>query len=168
MFDRFDTENYVSFEMAVNEAMRNVTLEIHSVDLIDLASFIHTENFANLADIISSASELYFKPDALMFSYSADVKLDWFGCPMVSLDLELHESNIDIFFSLKIDAFSSYIKFKHAAFNEKPLRAHDDMQAFQSALEKAKLVRHIVQTDAPEWTQVFKPAVENLKLISFR
>jgi hypothetical protein len=164
----YSATNYSKYELDMNDAMRDVALEIRSVDLLDLASFIHAQNFANVGDIINSASELYFKPGALMFSYSAEVKLDWFGCPMIALDLELHESGVDIYFELKIDAFSSYIQFKHAAINEKPLRVLEDAEIFRQALDKAKTVRDFGRFKTLEWSQVFKPSVQYGKLISSR
>jgi hypothetical protein len=168
MLDQCNGENYAAFELLMNEAMRDVALEIRSVDLLDLASFIHAQNFANLGDIIHSAVELYFKPKALMFSYSADVNLDWFGCPMITLDLELHQSDVDVYFALKIDAFSSYIKLKHAALNQRPLCVVEDSDKFKSALNKARTLKTASNPNPLQWAQVFKPAVDHLKLISFR
>lgn len=164
----YSSASYSQFELEMNDAMRDVALEIRSVDLLDLASFIHAQNFANVGDIINSASELYFKPGALMFSYSADVKLDWFGCPMIALDLELHESGVDIYFELKIDAFSSYIQIKHAAVNGKPLRIPEDAEIFRLAIDKAKTVRNFGRFKTLEWSQVFKSSAHFSKLTSSR
>ncbi|MGB8314556.1 MAG: hypothetical protein WCE69_08725, partial [Aestuariivirga sp.] len=55
-------ERYQEFERQINESLKEVALELRSVDVIDLASYIHTLKLANVGDLINSALELYFKP----------------------------------------------------------------------------------------------------------
>ena len=158
--NNLNVADYSKFEQEMNEALRNVALEIRSVEILDLVSFIHAQNFANIGDIVSSASELYFKPGALQFSYSGDVILDWFGNPQISLDLELHEASVDIFFELRIDAYCTEIIFKHAEVNGRPMSVMEDLEVFQQALRQAKINRDVAWLGTLEWSKIFRSAVQ--------
>jgi hypothetical protein len=127
------------YEIELNDALRNVALEIRSVELLDLVSYIHTEKFENIADIFHSARELYFRPRTLMFSYSGQVKLDWFGFPLVSLDLELHQGDLDIYFMLNIATLVTSVQFKQATLNGRPLLVGNDDIIFSNMLKQARM-----------------------------
>jgi hypothetical protein len=126
------------FEREMNEALRNVALEIRSVDVLELASFIHSEKFSNIGDIVHSAMELYFKPHALLFSYSGEVRLNWFGGALVALDMELHAGEVDVYFRLNIDALNTDVQFRHATIGGRPLISPLDASRFSAALQEAK------------------------------
>ena len=92
-------------EQYLNDALREVALEIRSVDVIELATNLHALKFANVGDIVHSALELHFKPHAITFGYCRRrCELGWFGRPAISLDLELHNSGVDAYFCLVIEA----------------------------------------------------------------
>ena len=97
---------YQEFERQINDSLKEVALELRSVDVIDLASYIHTLKLANVGDLINSALELYFKPHTFAFAYSGEVELTWFGRPSVSLDMELHSAGVDVYFRLSIEALT--------------------------------------------------------------
>lgn len=132
-------QDFSRCEVELNNALRNVALEIRSVALLDLASYIHSGKFENIADIFDSATELYLKPGALHFSYTCDVKLDWFGAPLVILDLELHQSGVDVYFALNIETLSTRVHIRQATVNGVSLRAQEDAQVFSKALKEAMI-----------------------------
>lgn len=134
-------EDYTQFENILNDALRSVALEIRSVALLDLASFIHANKLENVRDIIDSATELFFRSGTVVFSNSGEVKLDWFGVPVVILDLELHQSGIDIYFRLNIETFKTQIQILHATLNLQPLRVEAHLHIFEEALQNAKVAR---------------------------
>jgi hypothetical protein len=137
--------DYSKYETYLNEALRNVALEIRSVALLDLASFIHSDKIENIGDIVDSATELYFKTGTLQFSYSGEVKLDWFGIPLVTLDLEFHESGVDIYFKLSIETLRTNVKFISATVEGRPFNAQEDLAIFAKALHEAKIYRNMTQ-----------------------
>jgi hypothetical protein len=137
--------DYSKYETDLNEALRNVALEIRSVALLDLASFIHSDKIENIGDIVDSATELYFKTGTLQFSYSGEVKLDWFGIPLVTLDLEFHESGVDIYFKLSIETLRTNVKFVSATVEGRPLNVQEDLVIFAKALHEAKIYRSMTQ-----------------------
>lgn len=134
---------FVEYENQLNEALRDVVLEIRSVALVDLTSFIHSDKLENIADILESAVELNFKQGTLQFSYTADLEVQWLGMPIVSLDLEFHCMDVDIFFKLKIDSYASKIEFTHASVNNRPMKYSEDVAAFTRALQFSKMDKPI-------------------------
>ena len=137
--------DFVEYENQLNKALREVVLEIRSVALVDLASFIHSDKLENVADIFDSAVELNFKQGTLRFSYTADLEVQWLGMPIVSLDLEFHCMGVDIFFKLEIGSYSSTTKFTHAMVDSRPLRSGEDAIIFSKALEYSKIDRQFYQ-----------------------
>ncbi|HEU0160544.1 MAG TPA: hypothetical protein VFR00_14575, partial [Hyphomicrobiaceae bacterium] len=82
----FDLER----EKALADGLRDVASELRLIEATDLVAFIRTEQFANIANLVSSSTELYFKPDTVRFSQSGEVNLTWGGAPSVALDMEFH------------------------------------------------------------------------------
>jgi hypothetical protein len=134
-----NAHEFIKYECQLNEALRYVVLEIRSVALLDLASFIHADKLENIADIFESAVELNFKRGTLQFSYAADLDVKWLGIPVVSLDLEFHCMEIDVFFKLEIDSYASKIKFVHATVNNRPMKDVEHAPAFSRALQYSKI-----------------------------
>jgi hypothetical protein len=131
--------HFVEVERQLNEALRDVVLEIRSVALVDLASYIHADKLESLADIFDSAAELFFKQGTLLFSYSADLELRWLGVPVVSINLEFHCMDVSIFFKLEIASYSSRIKIMHATVYNKPISSNADTTHLQKAIAFSKI-----------------------------
>lgn len=147
-----DIENYL------NEALRDVALEIRSIDVIELASSLHTLKLANVADIVHSALELHFKPDAICFGHSGAVELGWFGRPAVSLDLELHNAGVDAHFCLVIEAMGSCVHLRNAVVDGEPWQEQHGTHRICAAIEESRL------SHGAHW-----PSVETFpQLASFR
>jgi hypothetical protein len=130
---------FADFEQQINEAMREVALDLRSVDVIDFASFIHTLKLANVGDLINSSLELYFRPQTLIFSYSGDVELTWFGRPSVGLDMELHCAGIDVYFRLTIEALSVGIQINCLSLDGEVCHEPCDPVRFSKAIEAARI-----------------------------
>ncbi len=130
---------FVSFEQQLNDAMKEVSLELRSVDVIDLASYLHTMKLANVGDLINSALELYFRPRTLIFSYSGDVELTWFGNPSVGLDMELHSEGVDVYFRLVIEALSVGVHINYLALDGVSCTEPCDASRFTKAIEASRL-----------------------------
>jgi hypothetical protein len=129
---------FPDFERQINDAMKEVALELRSVDVIDLASYIHTLKLANVGDLINSALELYFKPQTLIFSYSGDVELTWFGSPSVSLDMELHCAGVDVYFRLTIEALSVGVHINYLSLDGVACDEQCDTLRFTKAIDAAR------------------------------
>ncbi len=125
-------------ENLLNVALRDVALEIRSIEPINLASDIHRLAFANLGDIVHSALELYFRPEALIFAYAGEVSLTWLGGPVISLDLELHAAGVDAFFRLTIEGLSTHVTLQHLSLDGLAPGSRVDIGRVQRAIVNAR------------------------------
>ena len=60
-------------EKALAAAAKEFAAELRLTDVVDLITFIRTENHPNLNDLVNSSAELYFKPGTLSYGWAADV-----------------------------------------------------------------------------------------------
>jgi hypothetical protein len=107
-------------EKALADGLRDVASELRLIEATDLVAFIRTEQFANIANLVNSSTELYFKPGSVRFGQSGDVSLTWGGVPSIALDMEFHHSRVKVYFRLLLEALQAgveitYINFEDAA-----------------------------------------------------
>ena len=107
-------------EKALADGLRDVAAELRLIDAADLVAFIRTEQFANIANLVNSSTELYYKPGTLSFGRSGDIDLKWGGTPTISLDMEFHHVQVSVYFRLLLEALQAgieidYINFERAA-----------------------------------------------------
>jgi hypothetical protein len=89
-------------ERILADAMVEVATELRLADLTELFLMIRSDQAANLADLINSSSELFFKNGALKYALSAGCELRWESAPTVQLDLEFRHATVTVFFRLTI------------------------------------------------------------------
>jgi hypothetical protein len=129
----------IEIERELSDALREVALEIRCVDALDLASDMHRMAFGNLGDIVHSACELHFRPEALMFAYTGDVSLTWFGAPKVGFDMELHAEGVDAHFRLTVDGLSADARLQHIAVDGALWREGLDFRRLRAAIASARV-----------------------------
>jgi hypothetical protein len=83
-------------ERIVAEAISPVATELRLLDAADLISLLRFELYGNIADLVSSAAELYFHPGTVNFGAGGEYRLEWGGVPEVVLDLEIAEGRDDL------------------------------------------------------------------------
>lgn len=105
-------------ERALAEGIREVASELRLIDAVDFIAYIRTEQFANISNLVSSSTELYFKPDTIRFGLSGDVDLQWGGTPTVSLDMEFHHMKVNVYFRLKLEALHAGIEIDYITFDD--------------------------------------------------
>ena len=66
-------------EKIVAEAICPVATELRLLDAADLVSLLRFECYGNLADLVSSAAELYFLPGTVNFGAGGDLKVEGRG-----------------------------------------------------------------------------------------
>jgi hypothetical protein len=89
-------------ERILADAMVEVATELRLADLTELFLMIRSDQAANIADLINSSSELFFKSGALKYALSAGCELHWESPPTVQLDLEFRHATVTVFFRLTI------------------------------------------------------------------
>lgn len=123
---------------AIARALKNVTQELKYTDVVDLITYVRTDHHANIADLVKSSSELFFKQDTLRYGLQADVDLDWDSHPTVSLDLEFYHRGVSAFFTLILRAKDNAINVAYVEVENSSGDADDDTKRLIDAMEDAR------------------------------
>ncbi|WP_246737299.1 hypothetical protein [Nordella sp. HKS 07] len=105
--------------------MSEVATELRLVDVADLIAYIRSEQLANLGDLVSSSIERFFKPDTLRYGKAADIDLSWGSEPAIKIDMEFHNQEVSVYFSLLLESLRAGVEINYTNLNDKlgdPLR----------------------------------------------
>ena len=105
-------------EKIVADAIWPVASELRMIDVVDLISMLRFERYANLADIVATAAELYYLPDTVKLGIGGDYKLDWDTAAKVVLDLELRPIGVTIYVRLTLEHDKAGVEIAHIVFDE--------------------------------------------------
>src|SRR5262245_66446014 len=94
-------------EKALADGLRDVAAELRLIDAADLIAYIRTEQLGNIANLVNSSTELYYKPGTLRFGASGDIDVKWGGTPSISLDMEFHHMQVSVYFRLQLQALQA-------------------------------------------------------------
>jgi hypothetical protein len=126
-------------EKALVGVARELAAELRLTDVVDLITFVRTENHPNISDLVNSSAELYLKPGTLSYGWAAEVDMHWTGNPSVKLDLEFQHQQVTAFFKLVLEARQAGVELSHIEF-ESPGRApSDDTRRLIEAVADARL-----------------------------
>jgi hypothetical protein len=126
-------------EVIVADAIKEVVSELRLVDVADYVAFIHLEQFANVADIVDSAAELYFQPGTLRLGNGGEVHIDWAGGAKVVLDLELKPSGATIYFTLGLTDRHASVDVNYVAFEQPAAEPEANTAFLVEALEQSRI-----------------------------
>ena len=104
-------------EKALADGLRDVAAELRLIDAADFVAFIRTEQFANIGNLVNSSTELYFKPDTISFGRSGDIDRAVGRTPTVSLDMEFHHMQVNVYFRLLLEALQAGIEINYITFD---------------------------------------------------
>ncbi|AXV14420.1 hypothetical protein CYG48_01020 [Neorhizobium sp. SOG26] len=128
-------------EEIVAKALSPVATELRLLDAGDLISLLRLECYSSLADLVSSAAELYFHPGTVSFGAGGEYKLEWGGKPEVVLDLEIKPRGVSVYARLTLADQIAGVEIDHIAFHE-PSDDPDENTAFLAqTLQDAKFVK---------------------------
>lgn len=130
-------------EIVVANAIQEVVAELRMVDLADYVAFIRMERFANLADIVESAAELYFMPGTVRLGNGAEIHLGWSEPARVVLDLELKPAGANVYFSLGLSDREASIDVNYVSFDTPDTEPEANTAFLASSLAKARIRRSI-------------------------
>jgi hypothetical protein len=105
-------------EKALADGLRDVASELRLIDAADLIAFIRTGQFANIANLVSSSTELYFKPGTISFGQSGDVDMGWGKVPTITLDMEFRHKRVNVYFRLLLQAVQAGVEIDYITFEE--------------------------------------------------
>ena len=91
------------------DALVEVVDELRLIEPGDLIAYVRGGHWATIADLVGSATELFFREGALSFSCSAAYDVGWTFPPSVSLDMEFQAGAVAAFFTLVLGARDSVL-----------------------------------------------------------
>ena len=127
-------------ERALADGIKEVASELRLIDAADFVAFIRTGQFGNIDNLVSSSTELYFKPETLKFGLSGDVDLNWGSAPAVSLDMEFHYMQVNIYFRLLLEALHAGIEIDYITFDSSSDDPNENTQRLVDAIAAARLI----------------------------
>jgi hypothetical protein len=129
----------VDRERIIANALIDVASELRLTDAAELVAMIRNDHAANLADLVNSSTELFFKSGTLRYALSASVTAPWDGTPVVSLDMEFRHAMVSAFFRLTIGQRQAGIEIVDVLFDEKGLTHRAKAERLMAALQGARL-----------------------------
>ena len=126
-------------EKALADGLRDVASELRLIDAADLIAFIRTEQFANIANLVNSSTELYYKAGTLSFGRSGDIDVKWGGAPTIALDMEFHHMHVSVYFRLLLEALQAGIEINYINFEAGPADPDQNTQRLVAAIANARL-----------------------------
>lgn len=128
-------------ERIVAEAISPVATELRLLDAADLISLLRFELYGNIADLVSSAAELYFHPGTVNFGAGGEYRLEWGGVPEVVLDLEIKPRDVTIYAQLKLANEHAGIEINHIAFQQPSGDPEENTRMLERRLHEARFVK---------------------------
>jgi hypothetical protein len=113
---RQDCAHALEREKILAEGLREIAAELRLIDPADLVAFIRTERYGNIRTLVSSATEMYFKPEIITFGPAGHVELCLDGSPSISLDLQFRHQRVDVFFRLLLESEEAGVDIHYVSF----------------------------------------------------
>lgn len=128
-------------EKIVADAIRPVATELRLIDAADFIALLRFESHASIADLVSSAAELYFLPGTVNFGIGGNYRLDWGQAPEIVLDLELKPDGVTVYAQLQLGKDKAGLEISHIAFNRPSEDPNENTAFLAKSLEAAKFSR---------------------------
>jgi hypothetical protein len=126
-------------EQIIADALVGFASELRLTDAAELMSMIQNDHAANLADLINSSTELFFKSGTLRYALSAGFKAPWDATPTVEIDMEFRHAGVCAFFRLTIGQRRAGVEIRDILFEERGLDDFAKAGRLAEALEAARL-----------------------------
>ncbi|MEA3536075.1 hypothetical protein [Rhizobium sp. CC-YZS058] len=128
-------------EKIVAEAIRPVATELRLIDAADFIALLRFESHASIADLVSSAAELYFQPGTVNFGIGGNYRCDWGTEPEVTLDLELKPEGVTVYAQLALKNDAAGLEINHIAFKSPSSDPEENTAFLAQSLEAAKFLK---------------------------
>ncbi len=127
-------------EMIVAEAINPIATELRLLDPADLISLLRFECYGSIADLVSSAAELYYHPGTINFGAGVEYKLEWEGVPEIVLDLELKPKGATVYARLILADRHAAIEINHVSFQNPSENPDENTEFLRGSLAAARFV----------------------------
>jgi hypothetical protein len=130
-------------EKIIADGIVDVATELRLADASDLMELIRNKQDANIADLVNSSTELYFKPGALKYALSAGCNVQWDAAPTIGLDMEFRHGPVCAFFRLLLGRSRAGVDLIDVIFDENELDQAGKTRRLAEAVADARLpARH--------------------------
>ena len=126
-------------EQIIADALVDVASELRLTDAAELVSMIRNDQAANIADLVNSSTELFFKSGTLRYALSASFRAPWDATPTVEIDMEFRHAAVCAFFRLKIGQRRAGVEIIDILFDEQGLGDFAKTDRLSAALKSARL-----------------------------
>ena len=126
-------------ERIVANALVEVASELRLTDAAELVAMIRNDHAANIADLVNSSTELFFKSGTLRYALSASYSAPWDRTPVVALDMEFRHAMVSAFFRLTIGQRRAGVEITDILFDEHGLDDWTKADRLSAALDSARL-----------------------------
>jgi hypothetical protein len=126
-------------EQIIAQALVDVASELRLIDAAELMTMIRNDHAANIADLINSSTELFFKSGTLRYALSASYKAPWDGTPVIALDMEFRHAMVSAFFRLTIGERRAGVEVIDILFDEQGLDDRAKAERLKAAFDTARL-----------------------------
>jgi hypothetical protein len=127
-------------EKALGHGVRELASELRLVEPTDYVTFVRGERFANIANLVASSAELFFKPGTIFFGHSGEVDLRWGEPPSVVLDMEFRHLHVNVYFRLVLEACRAGVEITYVSFEGASDVPDDNTRRLVEAIADARLV----------------------------
>jgi hypothetical protein len=126
-------------ERIIADALVDVASELRLTDAGELMTMIRNDHAANIADLVNSSTELFFKSGTLRYALFASYRAPWDATPVVALDMEFRHAMVSAFFRLTIGERRAGVEIINILFDEHGLDDCTKAERLSAALESARL-----------------------------
>lgn len=129
----------MSHEQIIADGVVGVATELRLADASELMLLIRGDQEANIADLINSSTELYFKPGALKYALAAGCNVRWESAPTIVFDMEFRHASVCAFFRLILGRSHAGVEIIDIYFDEEDLDPAAKTQRLIEAIADARL-----------------------------
>jgi hypothetical protein len=126
-------------ERIIADALVDVATELRLTDAAELILMIRNDHTANIADLVNSSTELFYKSGTLRYALSASFKAPWDATPVVALDMEFRHAMVSAFFRLTIGQRRAGVEIIDILFDEQGLDNCAKAERLRAALRSARV-----------------------------
>jgi hypothetical protein len=128
-------------EKILAQAINPVATELRLLDAGDLISLLRLERYGSIADLVSSAAELYFHPGTVNFGSGGEYRLEWDGPPQIMLDLEIKPRGVSVYARLMLSDQTAGIEIDHITFQEPSQDPLENTAFLSRSLHEARFAK---------------------------
>ena len=136
-----ETMRRAAHEAMIANAMIDVATELRLADAGELIQLIRSDQAANIADLVNSSSELFFKSGTLRYALTAGCCVQWDATPVIRLDMEFRHARVCAFFRLSIGRKRAGVDLFDILFEEEGLDCAGCDRSLLAAIADARLAR---------------------------